>query len=133
MDNSTIFFLALAAAFSLFAVLLGLSLLADRPISIPQQSYEQPPPIANQTTTTTLSTGHDAVPVLVANRTTVVDVAPAAAINTLLTTIFGVAIPALTALIIAIVTYVQGRGRKKTIQKLDSRVTELERRTIGTK
>lgn len=62
-------------------------------------------------------TGQDSVPVVTANGTQVAQAAPAESINTLLTTIFVVAIPAVTGLIAVIANIIKGRSTNKHVQE----------------
>lgn len=85
----------------------------------------------NTTTTTeeqeaepeTVATGQEAVPVITANGSNVAEVAPADAIQSLLTTIFTVAVPAIIGLITAIVAIVRTFSKdKKVNEALDTAV-----------
>jgi hypothetical protein len=64
-----------------------------------------------------VGTGQQAVPVITANGSDVVQAAPAEAINSLLTTIFTVAIPAITGLIIALVTLFKSFSKDKKVNE----------------
>jgi hypothetical protein len=64
-----------------------------------------------------VGTGQQAVPVITANGSDVVQAAPAEAINSLLTTIFTVAIPAITGLIIALVTLFKSFTKDKKVNE----------------
>ncbi len=70
-----------------------------------------------------VGTGQEAVPVITANGSEVAQAAPAEAVNSLLTTIFTVAIPAITGLIVAIVAMLKSFTKdKKVNEALDTAV-----------
>ena len=68
-----------------------------------------------------VGTGQEAVPVITANGTDIAQAAPAEAVNSLLTTIFTVAIPAITGLVVAVVAMIKSFTKdKKVNQALDT-------------
>ena len=68
-----------------------------------------------------VGTGQEAIPVITGNGTDVAQAAPAEAVNSLLTTIFTVAIPAITGLIVAVVAMFKSFTKdKKVNQALDT-------------
>ena len=88
--------------------------------------YAQAQETTVNTTTTTqeqevkpeiVGTGQEAVPVITANGSQVAQAAPAEAVNSLLTTIFTVAIPAITGLIIALVTLFKSFTKDKKVNE----------------
>ena len=64
----------------------------------------------------TVATGQEAVPVITANGSVVAQAAPADAVNSLLTTIFTIAVPAITGLVIAVVSMVKSFSKDKKVQ-----------------
>lgn len=71
-----------------------------------------------------VATGQEAVPVITANGTEVAEADPAEAIGSLLNTIFTVAIPAITGLVVAIVAFIKSFTKdKKVNEALDTAIT----------
>jgi hypothetical protein len=110
--------LAISIALSVYVVIYG------------SVTYAQETTV-NTTTTTQeqevkpeiVGTGQEAVPVITANGSEVAQAAPAEAVNSLLTTIFTVAVPAITGLIVAVVAMIKSFTRdKKVNQALDTAV-----------
>ena len=111
-------------------LLLAIALLLSSYVLIYGVVYAQETTV-NTTTTTQeqdvspeiVGTGQEAVPVITANGTDVAQAAPAEAINSLLTTIFTVAIPAITGLVVAIVAMLKSFTKdKKVNEALDTAV-----------
>ena len=111
-------------------LLLAIALLLSSYVVIYGVVYAQETTV-NTTTTTQeqdvspeiVGTGQEAVPVITANGTEVAQAAPAEAINSLLTTIFTVAIPAITGLVVAIVAMLKSFTKdKKVNEALDTAV-----------
>ena len=111
-------------------LLLAIALLLSDYVLIYGVVYAQETTV-NTTTTTQeqdvspeiVGTGQEAVPVITANGTDVAQAAPAEAINSLLTTIFTVAIPAITGLVVAIVAMLKSFTKdKKVNEALDTAV-----------
>ena len=111
-------------------LLLAIALLLSSYVLIYGVVYAQETTV-NTTTTTQeqdvspeiVGTGQEAVPVITANGSEVAQAAPAEAINSLLTTIFTVAIPAITGLVVAIVAMLKSFTKdKKVNEALDTAV-----------
>ena len=111
-------------------LLLAIALLLSSYVVIYGVVYAQETTV-NTTTTTQeqevkpeiVGTGQEAVPVITANGSDVAQAAPAEAINSLLTTIFTVAIPAITGLVVAIVAMLKSFTKdKKVNEALDTAV-----------
>ena len=109
-------------------ILLAIALALSSYVVIYAQAQET---TVNTTTTTQeqdvspeiVGTGQEAVPVITANGTEVAQAAPADAINSLLTTIFTVAIPAITGLVVAVVAMIKSFSKdKKVNEALDTAV-----------
>lgn len=64
-----------------------------------------------------VGTGQEAVPVITANGSVVAQAAPADAISSLLTTIFTVAVPAITGLVVAVVAIIRSFSKDKKVNE----------------
>lgn len=79
----------------------------------------------NTTTTTeeqevqpeTVGTGQEAIPVITANGSDVAQAAPAESVNSLLTTIFTVAVPAIVGLITAVIAIIRSFSKDKKVNE----------------
>jgi hypothetical protein len=64
-----------------------------------------------------VGTGQEAVPVITANGSEVAQAAPAEAVNSLLNTIFTVAVPAITGLVVAVVAMIKSFTKDKKVNE----------------
>jgi hypothetical protein len=104
--NNTIL-LAIALALSCYVVIYGVVYAQETTVNTTTTTQEQ------EVKPEIVGTGQEAVPVITANGSQVAQAAPAEAVNSLLTTIFTVAIPAITGLIIAIFTLIKSFSKDK--------------------
>lgn len=110
--NQTNLLLAIALALSTYVLIYG------------SVTYAQETTV-NTTTTTEeqevspeiVGTGQEAVPVITANGSEVAQAAPAQAVNSLLNTIFTVAVPAITGLVVAIVAMIKSFTKDKKVNE----------------
>jgi hypothetical protein len=101
----------IALVLSSYAVIYGAAYAQETTVNTTTTTQEQ------EVTPEIVGTGQEAVPVITANGSQVAQAAPAEAINSLLTTIFTVAIPAITGLIIALVTLFKSFSKDKKVNE----------------
>jgi hypothetical protein len=99
--------LGIAVALSVYAIING-AVYAQEATTTTEEQDVQPE---------TVGTGQEAVPVITANGSNVAQAAPAESINSLLTTIFTVAVPAVTGLVIAIISIVRTFSKDKKVNE----------------
>ena len=115
--NDTNLLLAIALLLSNYVVIYGVVYAQETTVNTTTTTQEQ------DVSPEIVGTGQEAVPVITANGTEVAQAAPAEAINSLLTTIFTVAIPAITGLVVAVVAMIKSFTKdKKVNEALDTAV-----------
>jgi hypothetical protein len=108
---------AIALALSAYVFIYGVALAQETTVNTTTTTKEQ------EVKPEIVGTGQEAVPVITANGSEVAQAAPAEAVNSLLNTIFTVAIPAITGLIIALVSLFKSFTKdKKVNEALDTAV-----------
>ena len=106
--NQTIL-LAIALALSLYVIVSAQAQETTVNTTTTTQEQEVAPEI--------VGTGQEAVPVITANGSEVAQAAPAEAVNSLLNTIFTVAIPAITGLVVAVVAMIKSFTKDKKVNE----------------
>jgi hypothetical protein len=103
--------LGIAVALSVYAIINGAVYAQEATVNTTTTTEEQ------DVQPETVGTGQEAVPVITANGSNVAQAAPAESINSLLTTIFTVAVPAVTGLVIAIISIVRTFSKDKKVNE----------------
>ena len=109
--------LTLAIALSIYSLVNAVTYAQETTVNTTTTTQEQ------DVSPEVVGTGQEAIPVITSNGTDVAQAAPAEAINSLLTTIFTVAVPAISGLVVAIVAMIKSFTKDKKInQALDTAV-----------
>ena len=103
--------LGIAVALSVYAIINGAVYAQEATVNTTTTTEEQNVPAE------VVGTGQESIPVITANGSDVVQAAPADSINSLLTTIFTVAVPAITGLIVGIVAIIRTFSKDKKVNE----------------
>ena len=115
--NNTKSLLAISIALSLYVVIYGVVYAQETTVNTTTTTQEQ------EVKPEIVGTGQEAVPVITANGSQVAQAAPAEAVNSLLTTIFTIAIPAVIGLITGVIGLIKTFTKdKKVNEALDTAV-----------